>query len=159
VGWQKAIVLWFQGKVEIIEHHELYARSVKESFRLPSIIRLYRFINIRNKPSIRFCRENVYLRDDYTCQYCHVKFEGRDLTMDHVQPVSHGGKKDWKNIVTACRKCNQTKGNRSPRKAKMPLKKNPVKPRWLPMAEVKVTSTASPRSWKVYLSETIHKRR
>jgi 5-methylcytosine-specific restriction endonuclease McrA len=32
--------------------------------------------------------------------------------MDHVVPLSRGGKTEWTNIVAACNSCNSTKGNR-----------------------------------------------
>lgn len=47
---------------------------------------------------------------DHRCAYCHrsdVK-----LTMDHVVPVSCGGKHEAENIVPACKSCNSRKGNR-----------------------------------------------
>lgn len=51
-------------------------------------------------------------RDKYTCQYCLVKFESRDLTIDHVVPISKGGPTvDW-NLVTACKQCNSEKSNK-----------------------------------------------
>ena len=118
VSWQKAVILWFQGKVEILEHHNAFASSVSQKFQLPSIIRLKSYVRIRNQNVVRFCRENIYKRDRYTCQYCEAAFPTRDLTLDHVLPVSKGGLKSWTNIVTACRDCNQKKGNKTPREAR-----------------------------------------
>mgnify|MGYP003694126713 CR=1 FL=1 len=45
----------------------------------------------------------------------------RDLSRDHVVPVSRGGTDSWTNTVTACRSCNTRKGGRSPEQARMPL--------------------------------------
>ncbi|NNG08053.1 MAG: HNH endonuclease [Desulfobacteraceae bacterium] len=43
------------------------------------------------------------------CYYCHRKV-GRDtLTMDHVLPLSRGGKSKKGNIVPACKQCNSKK--------------------------------------------------
>jgi len=151
VGWQKAIILWFQGKVDILEHHDQFVRSVRMTFQVPSIIRLRTYVNVHQKPSLRFSRENVYLRDNYECQYCGLKFSIKDLTLDHVIPVSRGGPKDWKNIVTCCRLCNQKKGNRTPQEAHMPLLKKPVKPRALPHMEIIIQVHNAPESWKTYL--------
>jgi 5-methylcytosine-specific restriction endonuclease McrA len=151
VGWQKAIILWFQGKVEVLEHHETVVRSVRMTFRVPSIIRLKSFVQVRKNTSVRFSRENIYLRDGFRCQYCGSASMTKDLTLDHVIPVSRGGQKSWTNIVTACRRCNQKKGNRSPHDADMPLRNKPVVPQWLPQPELHATSSATPESWKVYL--------
>jgi 5-methylcytosine-specific restriction endonuclease McrA len=43
-------------------------------------------------------RRNVLVRDRFCCQYCGG---GRNLTLDHVVPVSRGGKDTWTNLVTA----------------------------------------------------------
>jgi hypothetical protein len=43
-------------------------------------------------------------------RYCGCQ---RDLTLDHVVPVSLGGVNSWTNLVTACMACNQRKGNKS----------------------------------------------
>jgi 5-methylcytosine-specific restriction endonuclease McrA len=151
VGWQKAMLLWFQGKAEVLEHHELEVRSVTRSFRLPSVLRLIHFVSRRPKPTIRFCRENIYIRDDFRCQYCAEIYQTRDLTLDHVFPVSRGGRKEWSNIVTACRDCNQVKGNRTPDEAGMRLVKKPVTPKWLPQSDFSVSLSTTPTTWQIYL--------
>ncbi|HEX4925985.1 MAG TPA: HNH endonuclease [Bdellovibrionales bacterium] len=151
VGWQKAIILWFQGKVEVLEHHDVVVRSVRMTLRIPSIIRLKSYVQVRKKSAVRFSRENIYLRDGYRCQYCNQSFPPKDLTLDHVIPVSRGGRKEWTNIVTACRRCNQKKGNRSPHDAEMPLRTKPAMPQWLPQPELHVSASLTPDSWKVYL--------
>lgn len=150
VSWQKAILLWFQGKVEVIEHHDVHVRSVNLSFQLPSVIILKRFVKTKKEIAIRFSRENVYLRDNYSCQYCDREFSTKELTLDHVLPVSLGGKKSWHNIVTACKACNQKKGNKTPEEAKMPLKKLPSTPRWLPKASLDLVPITAPTSWRIY---------
>ena len=44
-------------------------------------------------------------------QYCGVRGGGRvELTLDHVMPVSKGGRNTWLNLVTACMQCNQVGG-------------------------------------------------
>ncbi len=152
VNWQKALILWFQGKVEILAHHESFVRSIRESFPLPSVIRLKKYVRGQETTRIRFCRENIYLRDNFACQYCRDSFPTRDLTLDHVLPVSQGGKKDWTNIVTACRPCNQKKGNRTPDQADMPLFKKAEEPRWLPALKFEVNEKTAPLDWWVYLN-------
>ena len=99
---------------------------------------------------VRFCRENIYLRDDHTCQYCGGLFDRRELTLDHVLPSSKGGPKSWLNVVTSCRPCNQKKGNRTPQQARMPLLKPPNEPLWLPPKELQLSSPA-PQVWAEYL--------
>ena len=62
-----------------------------------------------------FTRFNVFLRDQWTCQYCGDQFRTHELTFDHVIPRSRGGKTSWGNIVTACQECNLQKGSQLPR--------------------------------------------
>jgi 5-methylcytosine-specific restriction endonuclease McrA len=114
VDWQKAMTLLFQGKVEVIEEHDVCVRTVKFTFKLPSILKLRNFVKTYNQNFIRFSRENIYIRDGHKCQYCSLKFSARHLTLDHVVPVVQGGEKSWENIVTACMSCNQKKGGRTP---------------------------------------------
>ena len=43
------------------------------------------------------------------CHYCGRKVEPRELTMDHVVPLVHGGRSTKLNIVPACKACNSKK--------------------------------------------------
>ena len=63
----------------------------------------------------------LFMRDRQVCAYCGGRFMLRDLSRDHVNPVSRGGRDSWTNTVTACRSCNTRKGNRTPETAGMPL--------------------------------------
>jgi 5-methylcytosine-specific restriction endonuclease McrA len=151
VSWQKAVVLWLQGKVEVLEFHSVFARSVSSSFQLPSIMRLKSYVRPRNRGTIRFSRENIYVRDEFTCQYCGEVLPPKHLTLDHVIPVSKKGPKTWTNVVAACRECNQRKGNRTPLTANMPLLKEPRVPTWLRAADLELRGQGTPPSWYQYL--------
>src|SRR5688572_1005483 len=122
VSWQRAMTLWAQSKVEIIETHDREARSVSFTFKLPSVVRLLRFVRIRiRKDYVPFTRANIYARDKHQCQYCGKEFASEDLTFDHVIPSAQGGRKTWDNIVTACMPCNREKDARTPEEAGMVL--------------------------------------
>jgi len=43
------------------------------------------------------------------CHYCGKKFEPSALTMDHVLPLSRGGRSSKGNVVPACKECNTKK--------------------------------------------------
>ena len=49
-------------------------------------------------------------RPGCSCKYCETRAA---LTIDHVLPLSKGGKWVWENLVTACTKCNGKKGSKS----------------------------------------------
>ena len=62
--------------------------------------------------SPRFSKNNLYLRDLYECGYCGQRHYKNDLTTDHVHPISKGGKTNWTNCITACKKCNWAKSDK-----------------------------------------------
>lgn len=43
------------------------------------------------------------------CHYCGRSFPPRDLTMDHIVPVSRGGRSTKGNVVPCCKECNNAK--------------------------------------------------
>ena len=43
------------------------------------------------------------------CHYCAKTFEKTELTMDHIVPLSRGGKSTKGNLVVACEPCNSDK--------------------------------------------------
>ena len=94
--------------------------------KLPSVISLKKFIPI--KKNIPFTRFNLFLRDEFRCQYCNAKHKASELTFDHVISRSKGGLSTWENVVSACFKCNNKKGSLSCHDAKMRLIKTPKKP-------------------------------
>ena len=54
----------------------------------------------------------LFHRDRHICAYCSGAFSHMRLTRDHIVPYSRGGHDTWMNVVTACRNCNERKGNR-----------------------------------------------
>jgi 5-methylcytosine-specific restriction endonuclease McrA len=152
IGWQRAMTLWAQGKVEIVETHDREVRAVSFSFMLPSVVRLLYFIMLKKRPVIQFTRANIYTRDDFTCQYCGEQSTPEKLTFDHVVPSAYGGTRNWENIVTACEPCNKRKGARTPEEAGMTLRRRPVRPLLLPTTTVKVSiGFRTPENWLSYL--------
>lgn len=151
ISWQKALILGFQNKVDILEYYNYFIHSVSQAHQLPSVMRLKTFYRQKKIHGVRFCRENIYIRDHFTCQYCAIKFPHQELTLDHVLPASQGGPKTWTNVVTACRPCNQRKANRTPEKALMPLMKIPKEPTWLPVIYNQIKPGGAPAQWLQYL--------
>ena len=150
VHWQKAITLLCQGKVEIVSTYDREVRSVSVTFRLPSVIRLLRYIRIKRRIDyVPFSRANIYARDQHRCQYCGHQFPTSDLTFDHVVPVAHGGRKDWENIVTCCAPCNRRKGDRLPKQANMVPSRTPKAPN--PAICIHVAAPTIPAAWEQYL--------
>lgn len=110
-SWKEAINMVFADEAEVISTYDDWeANSPSTSFCIPSVLMLRTYV--RYTRSVKFSRENVFLRDDYSCQYCGAKSTNtHDLSLDHVIPRYHGGKTNFTNIVTACHSCNSEKAH------------------------------------------------
>lgn len=84
--------------------------------------------NIRHDYVPPLNNETLFRRDAHLCMYCGGRFPARELSRDHVRPFSQGGHDTWNNVVTACRRCNNTKAWRTPEQAKMQLIAVPFMP-------------------------------
>jgi 5-methylcytosine-specific restriction endonuclease McrA len=126
ISWQDAIKAVFSDRVTVVEEYDVDIHSGHQTWRLPSVVALKDYVRRDQTPT--FSRYNVYLRDQFTCQYCGKPFETRHLTFDHVVPRAAGGVSSWTNVVASCSPCNHRKGSKLPAEAKMfPLNK-PVAP-------------------------------
>jgi 5-methylcytosine-specific restriction endonuclease McrA len=150
ISWKRAIALLTLGKVEVLERYEREVRSVTFAIRLPAVVRLLQMVRFRDH-SIRFSRQNIYIRDRYQCQYCGRTLGADQLTYDHVVPKASGGITAWENIVTCCLPCNKKKGGRTPQQARMHLVRRPRKPNWHPMLTITLHIKKTPESWRDYL--------
>jgi 5-methylcytosine-specific restriction endonuclease McrA len=154
VNWKRAISMWFAGKVEIISVYEdRFIKTVDEIFNVPSIVRFVGGVikKFKYNKRVKFNRENILLRDEGKCQYCMKKLTKKNFTLDHVIPVSKGGKKVWQNIVACCNSCNQNKGSRTLRETKMKLIKPPVTPKQLIVGMENKFLGAIPKDWRDYI--------
>ncbi len=144
---KKAFLLIFMLKAEIVaERNNRTLRSVNSSFPYPSVIRLSSYIRVPFK-KIELSRKNVLRRDNFRCQYCSST--SNPLTIDHIIPKSRGGMDVWENLTTACLKCNNKKGNRTPEEAQMKLLSNPRRPHHVLFLKQYMGSADD--SWRPYL--------
>ncbi len=146
VSAKKAIILFVLQKVEIIEKRDQFVRSQYMALPLPSVIRLTCYVKVPRK-RVELTRANLFRRDNNRCQYCGTR-KG-PLTIDHIVPKTRGGKDTWENLVSACVKCNNKKGNRTPEEAGMPLLKKPKRPNYLFFMQYFIG--LSEQAWKPYL--------
>lgn len=144
---KRAITLLQYGVAEVLENSSDVVRSPSTVMFIPSVIRLRRYVRRPRRYPIPFNRRNLLRRDNYTCQYCG---QTHDLTLDHVQPRSRGGRHSWENVVIACRACNQRKGDRTPEEAAMPLRGRPHTPSFGFYAQGQFAEEHS--EWRKYLA-------
>lgn len=132
---KRALLLFLEGKAIIVEEHpELVVRSPKQTFPVPLMIALVRYIKGRRvfKTPALLTQKNLFVRDLYTCQYCgrhKSAFRSHEfLTRDHVHPVAKGGQDKWENVVTSCSTCNNKKADKLLETIAMVILKTPVTP-------------------------------
>ena len=136
ITWQTAATLyarervaWEAGEERFILHGGICARTGRRSqLKIGSIVavadRSKRFT--RGVPLLT--NRTLFQRDKNLCLYCGDLFPLSQLTRDHVIPASRGGASVWENCVTACKRCNQVKDDRTPEEAGMKLLAVPYTP-------------------------------
>jgi len=144
---RRAIVLVFQGKAEMIESaNGDKIHTVATAFDLPSVVRLWHYKKVPHK-RIVLSRKNIFARDGNRCQYCGTA--SGSMTIDHVTPRRVGGRDTWENLVCACSRCNNKKGDRTPDQAGMKLLKRPARPSYVTFMRQHMGGVDKP--WRPYL--------
>lgn len=113
VSWQEAIKFILMEKASVLyDYDKKYVHSPSITLNVPSVIYLNEYVKSVHK--VKYNRFNIYLRDNYTCQYCGFRSYEKQkdiLTLDHVIPRAMGGESSFENIVTACSSCNIEKAH------------------------------------------------
>lgn len=141
VSTEEAITMVYLDKAYVVESdpNRVY-RSQHKRIEAPVVIGLFQHIELPGHyhGPARLTNQYLFLRDDYTCQYCGTRYTDltgdNHLTRDHIFPTSRGGEDSWANVVAACWSCNNQKGDRTPQEA------------GLPVPEV----ASPPRHWEIY---------
>ena len=129
-------VAWELGDTLAVFHGGISRAGVRSQVTTRSVIAL-----AKSEAMVKWAREvlplkhdnrMLFKRDRHLCAYCGGQYEGtgrRELTRDHILPLSRGGRDTWENVVTACKHCNHTrKRNRTPDEAGLPLLYVPYAP-------------------------------
>ena len=94
-SWQEAVKAIFTGKVQVVDvYPDMSIRAASLEVPLPSVIALTDYVKKTNQRP-PFTKRNVFLRDEYRCQYCGKHFHTADLSLDHVHPRCMGGQLNW----------------------------------------------------------------
>ncbi len=133
-----------------IQPADSFVSTPSRRILIPHVIQLLEFDRMPRQ-EVKFSRGNIYLRDHNRCQYCGKKFSSSELSLDHVIPVSRGGRSSWENVVCACLPCNVKKGNKLLSECSIQLIRQPSRPRWHPLHRIQ--GRQYPEIWKNFLDQ------
>ena len=118
LSWQEAVTAYCLGRV-----HWTYGDpiikvrgGISALTRSQSIMRVHGVIACSGNEKYRpyaippLTNKTLFRRDANLCMYCGKKYSDKELTRDHIHPVSKGGKDEWNNVVASCKRCNNRKG-------------------------------------------------
>jgi 5-methylcytosine-specific restriction endonuclease McrA len=131
-----------------IREYDFVISSSKFSMRVPTVLIApnYRNVPMRSPRATKF---NVFERDNGVCQYTGKKTSRKEGNVDHIIPLSRGGRNTWQNMVWSDLSINSKKGDRLPHEAGLKLIRKPVEP---PVVPVSVTlKEAKHPSWVPFL--------
>lgn len=143
ISWKKAMILSIKYDsnhnygINTLDYFDNeYIQGVGDKiYKIPAVLKTKLYFDHYDR-TINFSRKNLFIRDNYTCQYCGTSLPHNQLTYDHIIPKCRfsGTNKslatNWKNVTTACRPCNHKKGNRTPKEANMTLVSMPYVPKY-----------------------------
>ena len=148
ISWEEAIKYIVLEKATVLDWYDDWiVHSATWETAVPSVMILREYE--KRKTTIRYSKHNVFLRDGYICQYCGDDVSKKTATLDHVLPVSHGGKTTFENTVCACATCNANKGNDK----KIVPRNKPSKPTYFQLVEKRKKQKWDIQhpAWKNYL--------
>ena len=85
------MVLLVSGKVEVVRESSRVIRTVSQTFRIPAIVRLVKFIRTIYRREVPLSRKNIITRDGCTCRCSGTEYPPSELTIDHIIPRVQGG--------------------------------------------------------------------
>jgi len=124
--------------------------TTKGLVKIPEIVLLIEYGKVPVKTP-KLTKRNIFIRDEFTCQYTGKKVSMKEANTDHVIPVSKKGKSTWENMVVSTKKINSFKGNRTPEEAGLKLLKKPKRPKGSQLLidpRIKI-----PESWKKFIKK------
>jgi len=103
-----------------------FIKSAKRKIIIPSMMILTHYDKYKDVMNLN--SKNIFLRDGSICQYTGKVLTDDERDIDHVKPLSKGGKNIWENMVTCSISINRQKDNRTPKEAGLELIREPFKP-------------------------------
>lgn len=155
----RAFNLVYRGRAEVVSITDGPSEwidkigSVSKQYKIPATIRLKSRISRRwHSAAPRFKKWVLFNRDEWKCQYCGVKLEWKNITVDHVVPRCMGGQTSWSNCVVACKPCNHKKGSKLLSDVDMKLAKKPMNPSINHFWDLHRSSTSWHADWDYFFT-------
>ncbi|MDX2226779.1 MAG: HNH endonuclease domain-containing protein, partial [Verrucomicrobiae bacterium] len=132
-----------------IREGDFAIHTVRGRIRVPTVVIVSTFAKVPVKRP-KFSRSSIWKRDQGRCQYTGRALKPGEGNLDHIVPVSRGGKSSFENVVLASREVNSMKANRTPEEAGLRLLKQPKAPAAVPVT-VLIENTHGVREWEHFL--------
>lgn len=126
----KDMVAWSLGEVVAKFHGGVQKDGHMSYIETPSIIAIKGHgFDPSKHGKVALTNKTLFGRDRHVCAYCGDHFpNSQHLSRDHIVPKSRGGENSWMNVVTACKKCNNDKDNKTLKESGMELLYIPYTP-------------------------------
>jgi hypothetical protein len=131
IGWKQALsLLWQENEPVVCLHSSTKYKTDSKGRKhyIPSVLILKNYQRHSGGPAT-YSKSNIFARDKRVCQYCYKTCTPENITIDHVIPrsrwKSHARVSSFENVVTACKRCNKRKGDKTPVEAGMHLLNQP----------------------------------
>lgn len=119
----KQLVAWSLGNTVLKYRGGFQKDGTRSYIESPSILAIKGHgFDASKHITVRLNNRTLFGRDKHICAFCGWYFPRYfDLSREHILPRSRGGSDTWQNVVTACKKCNIAKGNKTLKEANMEL--------------------------------------
>ena len=145
ISVRRAVLLVLAGKAEMLNCSDEVLRSESLEIPVPSVIRLNYYVRAPFRRRAPVHRKALFAGDSYLCPHCGERAD----CIDHVLPVSKGGRNTWENMVACCRPCNAAKADLLLENSRFKLKRPPYAPE--PLAVAVAMKADVPLEWECYL--------
>jgi 5-methylcytosine-specific restriction endonuclease McrA len=134
-------------KLEVREY-DTVVTSTNQRIRVPTVLIAPNFNRMPMK-KMRPTKGAIWQRDGGVCQYTGEKVGRNTADIDHVVPVSKGGKNVFQNMVLCSKKINRMKGNKMNHEVGLKLIRDPKEPAPIPVSAT--IQEVKHHTWKHFL--------
>jgi hypothetical protein len=143
---------WDQWCLSDVEEGDATILTTSMPIKIPEVIVLSKYDKIPKK-GMKLTKRNIFIRDEFTCQYTGKKVSTKNADIDHVIPKSRGGKTSWGNLVVCSKTVNRKKADKTPQEAGLQLLKKPIKP---PPQIIYIDPKMDmPESWNKFIAKKV----